>query len=72
MVEQVVYLGPDTIEFATPCDACLSHEEGSLAARHRAAKIHGSLRQDVDVGFRTCRRGHRILIRRVRAHPTAA
>jgi hypothetical protein len=50
----------------------MSHEEGSLAARHRAAKIEGTLRHDVDVGFRTCRRGHRILIRRVRAHPTAA
>jgi hypothetical protein len=72
MVEQVVYLGPDTTDFATPCEVCMSHEEGSLAARHRAAKIHGSLRCDVDIGFRTCRRGHRILIRRVRAHPTAA
>jgi hypothetical protein len=73
MVEQVVYLGPDTTEFATPCDACLSHEEGSLAARHRASKVTGSLRQDVDLGFRTCRRGHRILIRRLRAqHPSAA
>jgi hypothetical protein len=72
MVEQVVYLGPDTTEFATPCEVCMSYEEGSLAARHRAAKIHGSLRDDVDVGFRTCRRGHRILIRRVRSHPTAA
>ena len=74
MVEQVVYLGPNTTEFATPCDVCLSYEEGSLAARHRAAKIHGSLRHDVDIGFRTCRRGHRILIRRVRAlhQPPAA
>ena len=72
MVEQVVYLGADTTEYATPCEVCMSHQEGSLAARHRAAKIHGSLRGDVDIGFRTCRRGHRILIRRVRAHPTAA
>lgn len=72
MVEQIVYLGPDTTDFATPCEVCMSHEEGSLAARHRAAKIHGTLRGDVDVGFRTCRRGHRILIRRVRAQPTAA
>jgi hypothetical protein len=72
MVEQVVYLGPDTTEFATPCDACLSHEVGSLAARHRASKVTGSLRNDVDVGFRTCRRGHRILIRRVRIQQSSA
>ena len=74
MVEQVVYLGPDTIDFATPCEVCMSHELGSLAARHRASQIHGSLRGDVDVGFRTCRRGHRILVRRVRAlqQPPAA
>jgi hypothetical protein len=74
MVEQVVYLGPDASDFATPCDVCMSHEEGSLAARHRAAKIQGSLRRDVDVGFRTCRRGHRILIRRMRVvfEPPAA
>jgi hypothetical protein len=76
MVEQVVYLGPDTTEFATPCEICLwSHEEGSLAARHRAAKVTGSLRNDVDVGFRSCRRGHRIVIRRLRlveAPPAAA
>jgi hypothetical protein len=71
MSEQVVYLGPDTTEFATPCEACLSHEQGSLAARHRAAKIHGSLRHDVDVGFRTCRRGHRIVIRRLRTQTAA-
>ena len=74
MVEQVVYLGHDATEYSTPCDVCMSHEEGSLAARHRAAKIQGSLRSDVDVGFRTCRRGHRILIRRMRVpyEPPAA
>jgi hypothetical protein len=54
-----------------PCDLCLSAEEGSLAARHRSAKVEGSLRMDVDVGFRTCRRGHRILVKRLRARPAA-
>jgi hypothetical protein len=71
MTDQVVYLGPDATTFAVPCDVCLSVEEGSLAARHRAAKVEGSLRVDVDVGFRTCRRGHRILVKRVRARPAA-
>jgi hypothetical protein len=63
---QTIYLGPDSTAFAVPCDACLSAGEGSLAARHRAAQVEGTLRPDVDVGFRSCRRGHRILIRRVR------
>jgi hypothetical protein len=66
MLEQVVYLGPETTSFAEPCEACLSVEEGSIAARHRAAVVEGTLRPDVDVGFRTCRRGHRIVVRRVR------
>jgi hypothetical protein len=64
--EQIVYLGPDTTDFSEPCEACLSVEEGSLAVRHRAVYVEGSLRKDVDVGFRTCRRGHRIVVRRVR------
>jgi len=68
---QVIYLGPDTTTFAVPCEVCLSVEEGSLAARHRAAKVEGSLRVDVDIGFRTCRRGHRILVKRLRARPAA-
>jgi hypothetical protein len=63
---QTIYLRAGVTVFAEPCDACLSAEEGSLAARHRAAKVIGTLREDVDVGFRTCRRGHRILVRRVR------
>jgi hypothetical protein len=67
VVEQIVYLGPDTISFAEPCEACLSVEEGSVAARHRASVVEGTLRTDVDVGFRTCRRGHRIVVRRMRA-----
>ena len=63
---QTIYLRAEATRFSELCDACLSAEEGSLAARHRAAKIEGSLRADVDVGFRSCRRGHRILVRRVR------
>jgi hypothetical protein len=27
--------------------------------------VSGSLRRDADVGFMTCRRGHRIVVRRV-------
>jgi hypothetical protein len=28
--------------------------------------VHGTLRREADVGFTTCRRGHRIVMRRVR------
>ena len=31
----------------------------------RLAVIEGTLRRDADVGFTTCRRGHRIVVRRV-------
>ena len=68
---QVVYLGPDTTTFSVRCDACLDSEEGSFAVRARLAKVEGSLRRDVDVGFRSCRHGHRLVLRRVRA-PAAA
>jgi len=65
-MKQTIYLRADATRFSELCDACLSADEGPLAARHRAAKVEGSLRADVDVGFRSCRRGHRILVRRVR------
>ena len=59
---QHVWLGPDATSFAEPCEACLALRE-SLATRH--LMVHGTLRRDADVGFMTCRRGHRIVIRRV-------
>ena len=63
---QTIYLLAESTRFSVLCDVCLSSEEGSLAARHRAAKVEGLLRSDVDIAFRSCRRGHRILLRRVR------
>jgi hypothetical protein len=70
MTTQTVCLRGDSTDFSVPCECCLSHEEGSLPARHRAARVAGTLRADVDVGVRTCRRGHRILVKRVA--PSAA
>jgi hypothetical protein len=59
---QHVWLGPEATSFEEPCEACLaakgSYEDGCVA--------HGTLRVDADVGFTTCRRGHRIVMRRVR------
>jgi hypothetical protein len=66
---QHVWLGPDATSFAEPCEACLSLRE-SLATRH--VIVHGTLRRDADVGFTTCSRGHRIVMRRVYRRPLVA
>jgi hypothetical protein len=34
-----------------------------------ATTVEGTLRRDADVGFMTCRRGHRIIVRRVGRKP---
>ena len=44
------------------CEPCRRALE-SLAAD--GCVVHGTLRSDADVGFTTCRRGHRIVVRRV-------
>ena len=70
MIErQHVWLGPEATTFDEPCEACLSLRE-SLAAE--LLVVHGSLRRDADVGFTTCRRGHRIVVRRVARQLVAA
>ena len=63
MIErQHVWLGPEATSFAEPCEACVSLRE-SLA--HETLLVRGTLRPEADVGFTTCRRGHRIIVRRV-------
>jgi hypothetical protein len=66
---QHVWLGPEATTFDEPCEACMSLRE-SLAAD--LLVVHGSLRRDADVGFTTCRRGHRIVVRRVARQLAAA
>ena len=54
------------------CEVCLgspSEDGGSIGIR--AAAVEGTLRAGVDVAFATCRRGHRLVIRRA-ARPLAA
>lgn len=64
MIErQHVWLGPEATSFDEPCDACLAARESRSGD---ACVVHGTLRPDADVGFTTCRRGHRIVMRRVR------
>ena len=63
MIErQHVWLGPEATSFDEPCEACLAARE-TLSDEH--VVVHGTLRQDADVGFITCRRGHRIVVHRV-------
>ncbi|HEY8722802.1 MAG TPA: hypothetical protein VIL92_02950 [Gaiellaceae bacterium] len=63
MIErQHVWLGPEATSFDEPCEACLTVRE-SLAAD--TCVVHGTLRREADVGFTTCRRGHRIVVRRI-------
>ena len=63
MIErQHVCLGPEATSFDEPCEACLAVRE-SLAVE--ACAVRGTLRPEADVGFTTCRRGHRIVVRRI-------
>ena len=67
MIErQHVWLRPEATSFEEPCEACLSLRE-SIASD--ALIVHGTLRADADVGFTTCRRGHRIVVRRIVGRP---
>ncbi len=62
---QVVWLSAEATSFAAPCEACLADVDSrSVFARYRAARFEGTLQRAADVGFMTCPRGHRILVRR--------
>jgi hypothetical protein len=61
---QHVWVGPEATSFEASCEACLARRE-DWSVSVRAGVIEGTLRRDADVGFMTCRRGHRIIIRRV-------
>jgi len=63
IARQHVWLGPEATTFSEPCEACLRTRERQQPAAHSV--VSGSLRRDADVGFATCRRGHRIVVHRV-------
>jgi hypothetical protein len=73
---QHVWVGPEATSFEVSCEACLARREGlsdgplSSFSAERGV-IEGTLRRDADVGFTTCRRGHRIVVRRVGRPPWA-
>jgi len=59
---QHVWLGPEATSFDEPCEVCLGVRESFGVD---SCVVHGTLRRDADVGFLTCRRGHRIVVRRI-------
>jgi hypothetical protein len=71
---QHVWVGPEATSFEAPCEACLARRHapsgGSYLSLSLApALVEGTLRSEADVGFTTCQRGHRIVVRRVgRSH----
>jgi len=62
---QTIYVRDDETQFAGLCDECLI-AHATLYAPKTDPNVAGTLRRFVDVGFRTCARGHRILVKRVR------
>ena len=67
---QTIYVRDDETRFAGQCDQCLT-SEATLYAPKLDPNVAGTLRRYVDVGFRSCPRGHRILIKRVRVRAAA-
>ena len=62
---QHVWLGPEATTYAAECEACLHTRESFDPFGSHEVEISGTLRRDADVGFTTCRRGHRIVVRRI-------
>jgi hypothetical protein len=67
---QTIYVRDDQTQFTAVCDECLAAESTLYAPRGEPG-VAGTLRRHIDVGFRTCRRGHRIRVRRVRVRAVA-
>jgi hypothetical protein len=62
---QHVWVGPEATNFEAPCEACCARRQETWSVSVTATTVEGTLRRDADVGFTTCRRGHRIIVRRV-------
>jgi hypothetical protein len=64
LARQHVWVGPEVTSFEADCEACQARRDEWSVAVH-AANVVGTLRRDADVGFLTCRRGHRIVVHRI-------
>ena len=69
-MSQHVWVGPEAVGYEATCEICATRR-GTWADAYGwslgvdAARVEGTLRRDADVGFTTCKRGHRIVVRRV-------
>jgi hypothetical protein len=65
----VIWVRGDARTFAAPCDACRADRHWRYLS---PTVVEGTLRIEADVGFVTCRRGHRIRVRRIARSPLTA
>jgi hypothetical protein len=59
-----VWLSAHATHYEAECEACRA-DRCSVASGVDLAHVEGSLRADADLGFTTCRRGHRLVVRRI-------
>ncbi len=59
----MIWLGAEATDFAVPCEAC--REDRAWPELVDPVVVEGTLRREADVGFTTCKRGHRIRVRRI-------
>ncbi len=57
-----MWLSAHATRFEAECEACRA-DRWSVAVDN--AHVEGTLRADADLGFATCRRGHRLVVRRI-------
>lgn len=67
LARQHLWVGPEATSFEGSCDACLARRD-TWSVSVEATHIVGTLRREADVGFTTCRHGHRIVVHRVGRH----
>ena len=64
---QIVWVTSEAVSFTAPCEICRAELElgrNVWSVGLRSAVVEGTLRREADVGFATCRRGHRVVVRR--------
>jgi hypothetical protein len=64
VIRQTVWLSQHATHFEAECEACRA-DRWSLSTDAPSPHVEGSLRADADLGFASCRRGHRLVVRRI-------
>jgi hypothetical protein len=68
---QTIYVRPEATAYEAVCDECASEMSRPASLAARVAEVRGTLRPEADVGFACCRRGHRLVVRRIGRPPAA-